>query len=45
MEAMGILGLLSALFDLTSGFPKRVTVKDRYEMKRKVHERKKRERA
>src|SRR6185503_3561743 len=42
-EVIDILALLGALFDLTSAFPGRVTVKDRYEMKKKVRELKRRE--
>jgi len=41
---MDIFAFFAALFDVTSGFPGgRITVKDRYEMKKKVRELKRRE--
>jgi hypothetical protein len=41
---MDVLAFFAALLEVASGFPGgRVTVKDRYEMKRKVRELKRRE--
>jgi hypothetical protein len=41
---MDILALFAAVLEILSGFPRRVTVKDRYEMKKKVRELHRRER-